>query len=176
MGAGHGHGHGQGHGTATGRHRNRLLAVFAITVTVMVAEAIGGIVSGSLALLADAGHMLTDATGVGLALLAASFAARPATLERTFGYQRAEILAAVLNALLLFAVAAYVLVEVVRRFTDPPEVETGLMLAVAAVGLVANAGSLLLLRGGQAESLNVRGAYLEVLGDLLGSAAVIVAP
>jgi len=96
-------------------------------------------------------------------------------VERTFGYQRAEILAAVINALLLVGVAAYVLVEAVRRFTDPPEVETGLMLAVAAAGLVANAGSLLLLRGGQAESLNVRGAYLEVLGDLQGSVAVIVA-
>ena len=169
MGAGH------SHGTATGTHRNRLLGVLAITVTVMVAEIIGGLVSGSLALLADAGHMLTDAAGVGLALLAAAFAARPATAKRTFGYQRFEILAAVINAILLFGVAGYVLVEAVRRFNAPPEVSTGVMLAVAVVGLVANAGSLLLLRGGQRESLNVRGAYLEVLGDLLGSAAVIVA-
>ena len=169
MGAGH------SHGTATGTHRNRLLGVLAITVTVMVAEIIGGLVSGSLALLADAGHMLTDAAGVGLALLAATFAARPATAKRTFGYQRFEILAAVINAILLFGVAGYVLVEAVRRFNAPPEVSTGVMLAVAVVGLVANAGSLLVLRGGQRESLNVRGAYLEVLGDLLGSAAVIVA-
>jgi len=168
-------GGGHSHGTATGRHRTRLFAVLGVTLTVLVVEVIGGLVSGSLALLADAGHMLTDAAGVGLALLAAAFAARPATPERTFGYQRWEILAAVINALLLFGVAAYVLTEAVRRFTDPPGVSSGLMLAVAAVGLVANAGSLLLLRGGQSESLNVRGAYLEVLGDLLGSAAVIVA-
>ena len=169
MGVGH------SHGTATGTHRNRLLGVLAIAVTVMIAEVIGGLVSGSLALLADAGHMLTDAAGVGLALLAAAFAARPATAKRTFGYQRFEILAAVINAILLFGVAGYVLVEAVRRFNAPPEVSTGVMLAVAVVGLVANAGSLLVLRGGQRESLNVRGAYLEVLGDLLVSAAVIVA-
>lgn len=168
-------GSGHSHGTATGQHRSRLLAVLAITVTVLVAEVIGGLVSGSLALLADAGHMLTDAAGVSLALLAAAFAARPATPERTFGYQRAEILAAVVNALLLFGVAAFVLVQAVRRFVEPPEVESRLMLAVAIVGLAANAISLLLLRKGQAESLNVRGAYLEVLGDLLGSVAVIVA-
>ena len=173
MGAGHNHGH--SHGTATGIHRNRLLGVLAITVTVMIAEIIGGLASGSLALLADAGHMLTDAAGVGLAVLAAAFAARPATSKRTFGYQRFEILAAVINAILLFGVAGYVLVEAVRRFNAPPEVSTGVMLAVAVVGLLANAGSLLVLRGGQQQSLNVRGAYLEVLGDLLGSAAVIVA-
>jgi cobalt-zinc-cadmium efflux system protein len=166
---------GHSHGTATGTHRNRLLGVLAITVTVMIAEIIGGLVSGSLALLADAGHMLTDAAGLGLALLADAFAARPATAKRTFGYQRFEILAAVINAILLFGVAGYVLVEAVRRFNAPPEVSTGVMLAVAVVGLVANAGSLLVLRRGQRESLNVRGAYLEVLGDLLGSAAVILA-
>ena len=102
---------------------------------------------------------------VGLALLAAWFASRPATPERTFGYQRSEVLAAVVNALLLFGVAGFVLVEAVRRFTSPPpEVATGLMLGVAVVGLVANTISLLVLRGGQQESLNVRGAYLEVLG------------
>ena len=173
MGAGHGHGH--SHGTATGTHRNRLFGVLAITVSIMVAEVIGGLISGSLALLADAGHMLTDAAGVGLALLAATFAARPATPGRTFGYMRFEILAAVINALLLFGVAGYVLIEAARRFSEPPEVSTGLMLTVATVGLVANAGSLLILRGGQQSSLNLRGAYLEVLGDLLGSAAVIVA-
>jgi len=170
MGAGH------SHGTATGAHRSRLLTALLITLTVMGAEVIGGLISGSLALLADAAHMLTDAAGVGLALLAAWFASRPATPERTFGYQRSEVLAAVVNALLLFGVAGFVLVEAVRRFTSPPpEVATGLMLGVAVVGLVANTISLLVLRGGQQESLNVRRAYLEVLGDLLGSAAVIVA-
>jgi cobalt-zinc-cadmium efflux system protein len=173
MGAGHSHGH--SHSTATGTHRNRLFAVLAITLSIMVAEVIGGLISGSLALLADAGHMLTDAAGVGLALLAAAFAARPATPQRTFGYMRLEILAAVINALLLFAVAGYVLIEAVQRFNHPPEVSTVVMLTIATVGLVANAGSLLILRGGQRSSLNLRGAYLEVLGDLLGSAAVIVA-
>jgi cobalt-zinc-cadmium efflux system protein len=173
MGAGHSHGH--LHGTATGTQRNRLFAVLAITLSIMVAEVIGGLISGSLALLADAGHMLTDGAGVGLALLAATFAARPATPQRTFGYMRLEILAAAINALLLFAVAGYVLIEAVRRFNHPPEVSTGVMLTVATAGLVANAGSLLILRGGQRSSLNLRGAYLEVLGDLLGSAAVIVA-
>lgn len=101
-----------------------------ITVAILVVEVVGGLISGSLALLADAGHMLTDAVGVGLALLAASFAAKPATPERTFGYQRSEILAAVVNAVLLFGVAAFVLVEAARRFTDPPDVSSGLMLAV----------------------------------------------
>jgi cobalt-zinc-cadmium efflux system protein len=167
--------HGHSAGTAAGTHRRRLFAVLAITLSILVAEVIGGLFSGSLALLADAGHMLTDAAGIGLALTAAAFAARPATPERTFGYQRFEILAAVINALLLFGVAGYVLIEAVRRFRDPPALSTGVMLAVATVGLVANLGSLLILRGGQQASLNVRGAYLEVFGDLLGSAAVVVA-
>jgi cobalt-zinc-cadmium efflux system protein len=149
--------------------------VFVITTAILVLEVIGGLVSGSLALLADAGHMLTDAAGIGLALLAIWFAARPATPERTFGYFRVEILAAVVNAVLLFGVAAFVLVEAWRRLQEPPEVASGLMLTVALVGLVANAVSMWLLSRGQAESLNLRGAYLEVLGDLLGSAAVLVA-
>jgi cobalt-zinc-cadmium efflux system protein len=161
--------------TATGTHRNRLFAVLAITLAITAFEVVGGLASGSLALLADAGHMLTDAAGVGLALLAVAFAARPATPERTFGYQRFEILAAVTNALLLFGVVGYLLVEAVLRFRNPPALSTGLMLAVATVGLAANLASMLILRGGQGDSLNVRGAYLEVWGDLLGSVAVIVA-
>jgi cobalt-zinc-cadmium efflux system protein len=167
-----GHDHG---GSAAGAHRGRLRMVFLITVLVLVVEVVGGLASGSLALLADAGHMLTDAAGIGLALLAIWFAARPATPERTFGYFRVEILAAVVNAVLLFGVAGFVLVEAWRRLQDPPEVASGLMLTVALMGLVANAVSMWLLRRGQAESLNLRGAYLEVLGDLLGSAAVLVA-
>jgi cobalt-zinc-cadmium efflux system protein len=119
--------------------------------------------------------MLADAAGIGLALLAIRFAARPATPQRTFGYLRLEILAAVVNAVLLLGVAGFVLFEAWRRFRDPPEVASGLMLAVAVVGLVANAWSMWLLRHGQQESLNVRGAYLELLGDLLGSVAVLVA-
>src|SRR5688500_12442147 len=156
-------------------HRGRLTAVFAITVVILVVELVGAALSGSLALLADAGHVLADGAGIGLALLAIRFAARPASPQRTFGYYRLEILAAVVNAVLLFGVAGFVLVEAWRRLTDPPEVASGLMLAVACFGLVANAVSMWLLRRGQAESLNLRGAYLEVWGDLLGSLAVLAA-
>jgi cobalt-zinc-cadmium efflux system protein len=167
-----GHDH---HRSATAAHRGRLSAVFAITVAVLVVEVAGAALSGSLALLADAGHVLADGAGIGLALLAIRFAARPASPRRTFGYYRLEILAAVANAVLLFGVAGFVLVEAWRRLTDPPEVASGLMLAVAAAGLAANAVSMWLLRDGQQHSLNLRGAYLEVLGDLLGSVAVLAA-
>jgi cobalt-zinc-cadmium efflux system protein len=161
--------------SAAAAHRGRLTAVFAVTLVVLVVELVGAALSGSLALLADAGHVLTDGAGVGLALLAIRFAGRPATPQRTFGYYRLEILAAVVNAVLLFGVAGFVLVEAWRRLTEPPAVASGLMLAVAAVGLVANAVSLWLLRDGQRHSLNLRGAYLEVWGDLLGSVAVLAA-
>jgi cobalt-zinc-cadmium efflux system protein len=161
--------------SAAAAHHGRLAAVFAVTVVVLVVELVGAALSGSLALLADAGHVLADGAGVGLALLAIRFAARPATPQRTFGYYRLEILAAVVNGVLLFGVAGFVLVEAWRRLAAPPEVASGLMLTVAAAGLVANAVSLWLLRRAQAESLNLRGAYLEVLGDLLGSVAVLAA-
>jgi cobalt-zinc-cadmium efflux system protein len=167
-----GHDH---HRSATAAHRGRLSAVFAITVAVLVVEVAGAALSGSLALLADAGHVLADGAGIGLALLAIRFAARPASPQRTFGYYRLEILAAVVNAVLLFGVAGFVLVEAWRRLTEPPEVASGLMLAVAAAGLAANAVSMWLLRDSQQHSLNLRGAYLEVLGDLLGSVAVLAA-
>jgi len=149
--------------------------VLAITLCLVVVQAVGGLLSGSLALLADAGHMLTDATGVVIALIAGTLAARPATNARTLGLQRAEILAALGNAVLLAAVAVWVLAEAAGRWRDPPDVSTGLMIAVASAGALANGVCLLLLRGGQRESLNLRGAYLEVLGDLLGSVAVVVA-
>ncbi|MBX9243836.1 cation transporter [Actinotalea ferrariae] len=171
MNAGHTH----SHGTATGRHRRRLVIVLALTLSVVVVQVIGGLASGSLALLADAGHMLTDATGVAIALIAAALAGRPATKSRTYGLQRAEILAALANAVLLGVLGVWVIVEAVKRWNDPPEVATGLMLMVAVAGAIANLVSLLILRGGQSESLNLRGAYLEVLGDLVGSVAVIVA-
>jgi cobalt-zinc-cadmium efflux system protein len=169
---GHDHGHGL---SAGGRHRSRLLVVLGITVAVLVVEVVGSWLTGSLALLADAGHMLTDAAGILLAVLAVTFASRPATPERTFGYYRLEILAAVLNAVLLLVIAVVILWEAWQRWQDPPSVRSGLMLAFAVVGLVANVAGLLVLREGARESLNVKGAYLEVLGDLLGSAAVIVA-
>ena len=162
------------HGSAA-ESRGRLVAVFLLTLAVLVVEAVGGIASNSLALLADAGHMLTDVAGIGMALLAIWFAGRPATNGRTFGYLRVEIIAAVTNAFLLFGVAALILFEAWRRLSEPPEVASGLMLAVALVGLAANAGSMLLLRDAQRESLNMRGAYLEVMGDFIGSGAVILA-
>ena len=168
-------GHDHSHSTAAQAHRGRLLAVLVLTLVVLVVEVVGGLVSGSFALIADAGHMLTDAAGVGLALGATALAARPATAARTFGWQRAEILAALVNGLVIGAVGVGVIVGGIRRIVTPGEVEAGLMLAVAVVGLVANGVGLALLRRGQEESLTVRGAYLEVLGDLLGSAAVVAA-
>jgi cobalt-zinc-cadmium efflux system protein len=128
-----------------------------------------------LTLLADAGHMLMDAGGLALALLAIRFGQRPPSQARTFGYLRLEILAAAFNALLLFAVGIFVIVEAVRRLINPPQVASGIMLAFGIVALCGNACSLLVLRRGQGESLNIRGAFLEVLSDFLGAAAVIVA-
>jgi cation diffusion facilitator family transporter len=170
-----GHGHSHAPTTAGGAHRRRLVVVLGLTLAVLVAEVVGGVLSGSLALLADAGHMATDAAGLALALAAVSLAQRPARGRRTFGWQRVEILAAVANGMLLLAVAAYVLIEAIRRIGQPPEIGAGLMLVVASVGLVVNLGSLLVLHGGKDASLNMRGAYLEVLADALGSVAVIVA-
>jgi cobalt-zinc-cadmium efflux system protein len=170
-----GHDHGAAHGTAAAAHRGRLAVVLALTAGVFVVEVVGALVSGSLALLADAAHMATDALGIGMALGAVSLAQRPATGRRTFGWQRIEVLAAVANGLLLIGVGAYVVVQAVRRIGDPPDIHAGWMLSVAVLGLLVNIGSLTLLHAGQAESLNTRGAYLEVVGDALGSLAVIVA-
>jgi len=161
--------------TATNAHRKRLIVVLAITVSVLIAEVIGGLVAGSLALLADAGHMLTDATGLIMALIAASLATRAATVKRTFGLQRAEVLAALANALLLVGVAVWVLIMAVDRLRNPVEIQSGLMLIVAVVGALANLAGLLVLHPAQSKSLNMRGAYLEVFGDLIGSLAVIIA-
>lgn len=163
------------HATRTGAHRRRLVAVLAVTLGIFVLEAVGGIASNSLALVADAGHVFTDVVGVALALGALWIAGRPPSDERTYGFYRAEILGAVINALLLFGVAAYVLYEAWRRFAEPPDVGSELMLVIAVVGAAANGLSLWLLKTGQGESLNMRGAYLEVLGDLLGSIAVVAA-
>lgn len=171
-----GHDHSHAHGiTATGRHRQRLVAVLAITLTVVMVQVVGAWVSGSLALLADAGHMLSDAAGVFIALLAAWIASRPASDQRTYGYLRAEVLAALANALVLIVISVVILMEAFRRIGSAPEVDTSVMLWAAVAGAVANLVSLLILRGAQKESLNIRGAYLEVLGDLLGSLAVIAA-
>ncbi|SDE25842.1 cation diffusion facilitator family transporter [Streptomyces prasinopilosus] len=177
MGAGHDHGHAHGAyagGTASAAYRGRLRVALAITLGVMVVEIVGGLLAGSLALVADAAHMATDALGLGMALLAIHFANRPPSEHRTFGYARAEILAALANCLLLLGVGGYVLYEAIRRFVAPAETEGGLTLVFGAIGLVANLVSLALLMRGQKESLNVRGAFLEVAADAFGSVAVIV--
>jgi len=161
--------------TAAAAYRGRLVAVLGITGAVLVIEAVVGLLAGSLALLADAGHMATDALGLGLALLAVRMAGRTPTVQRTFGWQRAEVLAAGGNALLLLGVAAAVVVEALRRLADPPPIDTTAVLFAASLGLVANMTSLGLLARGRRESLNIRGAFLEVLGDALGSVAVLVA-
>lgn len=161
--------------SAAGASRNRLLIVLALVVGYLAVEVVGSLLTNSLALLADAGHMLTDAVGVGLALLAIHFSVRPATASKSFGYYRLEILAAVANAVLLFGVAAYILYEAYQRFAQPLDVLSVPMLAIAGVGLGVNLVSMGLLSTGAKTSLNMRGAYLEVLGDLLGSVAVLVA-
>jgi cobalt-zinc-cadmium efflux system protein len=175
---GHQHPHGAGVQPRTSvgaRYRGRLLAVLSITLATLVAEVVGGVLSGSLALLADAGHLLTDAIGTTVALVAVTVANRPAPARRSYGNFRAEILGALVNGTLLLVVSAVVLVEGVRRLMHPDPVDAWPVLVIGAVALVANAVSLRLLHEGQSQSLNVRGAYLEVLGDLLGSGAVVVA-
>jgi cobalt-zinc-cadmium efflux system protein len=162
-------------GTAAGRHRGRLAWTLALTATFLVVEAAGGLWTGSLALLADAGHMLADVGGLLLSLLAIRFASRPPSPRNTYGWVRMEILAALANGVALLAVAGAILWEAWRRLHAPPDVLTAPMLAIAAAGLAVNLGGLALLRRGSAESLTVRGAYLEVMSDAVGSAAVIAA-
>ncbi|MFF9028861.1 cation diffusion facilitator family transporter [Streptomyces iakyrus] len=177
MGAGHDHGHAHGAaagGTATSAYRGRLRMALAITLGIVVVQIVGGAVADSLALVADSVHMATDALGLGMALLAIHFANRPPSDRATFGYARAEILAALANCLLLLGAGGYVVYESVQRFITPAETEGRLALLFGAIGLVANLVSLALLMRGQKESLNVRGAFLEVAADALGSVTVIV--
>lgn len=195
--SGHGHsGGGHSHGPTSGDHRRRLALVLAITTLILLVEVVGAAVSGSLALLADAGHMLTDAAGLLIALIAATLALRPATPDRTWGYARSEVLAATLQAAILLAVGAFVLVEGVRRLFAPPEVASGAMVVFGAVGLVGNLVSMGILltapsgnqepqsgrqtehpgrRHRQSGNLNLRAALLEVANDAFGSVAVLVA-
>ncbi len=160
-------------GRAKGQRR-ALATVLAITTGVLLVEVVGAVVSGSLALLADAGHALTDVAGLGLALAAAVLAARPATAARTWGYRRAEVLAAAAQAAVLLAVGAFVLVEGVRRLVEPQAVTPGAMLVFGALGLLGNGVSILLLARVET-GLNIRAALLEVVSDALGSVAVLVA-
>ncbi|MCA8895705.1 MAG: cation transporter [Amphiplicatus sp.] len=166
---------GGGAGTATAQHAGKLAWALALTATYMVAEVAGGLITGSLALLADAAHMLTDVGGLALALIAIRFAAREATPQRTFGYLRMEVLSALANAVVLLLLTVYILYEAYQRFVSPPEVLSGPMLLVASIGLAVNLISMRLLAGGSSESLNVKGAYFEVLSDMLGSIGVILA-
>lgn len=155
--------------------RGRLKITLALTATYMVAEIVGGLWTGSLALLADAAHMGTDVGGLALALFAIWIGQRPVSVEKTFGYYRAEILAALANGVALFGVAFYILFEAYQRFRAPVEIASGGMLAVAAVGLAVNLIGIFLLKAGSKDNLNVKGAYFEVLSDLLSSVGVIVA-
>ncbi|MBD3867680.1 MAG: cation transporter [Acidobacteria bacterium] len=169
----HNHDHsGHQHGSAGTR---RLAAVLVLTLLYTVAEVVGGYISGSLALLADAGHMLTDNLALGIALFAAWSARRPPDPTRTYGFQRAEILAALANGIALVLISGYIAWEAYGRFQSPPEIRFGLMGTVAFGGLVVNIIGAWILHAGQNENLNIRAAYLHVLGDLLGSVGAIIA-
>jgi cobalt-zinc-cadmium efflux system protein len=170
MGAGHSHPH-----PTAAANRSRLALTLALAAAYMVAEAVGGWLTGSLALLADAGHMLSDVAALGLSLFCMSMARRPPTSKRTYGYHRMEILAALANGATLVAISAFVLIEAVQRFRRPPEVDAPAMMAIAAGGLLVNLAGLWILREGRSESLNVRGAWLHVLTDALGSVQAIAA-
>jgi cobalt-zinc-cadmium efflux system protein len=161
--------------SAAGRHAGSLRAAIAIGVVLLVVELVAGIAANSLALLADAGHAFADVTGIAFSLVAIRLASRPPTDTRSFGLRRLEIVAAAANSVLLLLIAIFIAIEAVRRFLAPPEVQGGIVIAIAAIALVANGFSLRLLAPGQRESLVVRGAYLEVAGDLFGSAAVLIA-
>lgn len=172
MGDGHAH---PSAATAGGKHIRPLVIAFALTASYMVVEFVVGFTVNSLALISDAAHMGTDVLGLGMALAAISLASRPTTSQRTFGFYRIEVLAALANGALLFAVAGYVIYEAIQRFSEPPDIPGLPLLIVASIGLVINLISFRLLMAGSKESLNLKGAYLEVLGDLLGSVGVIVA-
>jgi cobalt-zinc-cadmium efflux system protein len=168
------HDHQHKHGSE-GSNARRLGMTLSLVVVYMVVEVVGGLFADSLALIADAGHMLSDASALGLTLFAMRFARRPATTQWTYGSYRAEILAALVNGATLVAVAIFVFVEAFERLRSPPEVQGGLMLVVACGGLVVNVGGLLILRGSDDANLNMRGAWLHVLTDALGSLQAIVA-
>ena len=170
-----GHNHGPRPGSAAAEHLRPLTIAVALTGSYMIIEFIGGLLSGSLALLSDAAHMATDVLGLSLALAAIQLGRRTRSVQQTYGLYRLEVLAAVINGLLLFGVGGYVLFEAARRLSDPPEVPGLTVAAIAAVGFLVNLVAFLLLRAGAKNSLNVRGAFLEVFADMLGSIGVLVA-
>lgn len=167
-------GHDHSHAAVTEGNAKKLTIALILTTTFLVIEFIAGIITQSLALLSDAAHMFTDAAALAIALAAIKIAKRPADNKRTFGYQRFEILAALFNASMLFFVAMYILYEAYQRFTQPPEIQSIGMLVVASIGLVINLISMKILMSSATESLNMKGAYLEVLSDALGSLGVII--
>jgi cobalt-zinc-cadmium efflux system protein len=178
MAGGHSHGspsRSQAGGSAAAQHKTRLKWALVLTASFMVVEVVGGLLTGSLALIADAAHMLTDAGGLALALMAINFGERPATPQKTFGYVRMEVLSALANAVVLLVVTAFVLYEAYDRFLNPPPVLGGPMMAVAIAGLIVNLISMKLLSAGSSDSLNVKGAYFEVMSDMLGSLGVLIA-
>ncbi|MBJ89410.1 MAG: cation transporter [Woeseia sp.] len=166
---------GHDHGQQNRENSRRVLAALCLTGVFMVVEVAGGIISGSLALLADAGHMLTDTMALGLSAYAFRVATKPADASRSYGYLRAQIIAAFVNGLSLLVIVGWILFEAVMRLIEPPDVIGSTMLVVASIGLMVNVVSFLILHGGDQDNLNVRGAALHVLGDLLGSVAAIVA-
>lgn len=170
--SGHNHSH---TGDRSGKNERALWLALVPTAIFMIAEIVGGIVTGSLALLSDAMHMATDVFGVALAIVAIRLGRRPPDSRRTFGYERLEILAASTNAAILFGVGFYILLEAYKRLSNPPEILSTGMLAIAVLGLIVNAFSIWVLSSGKEESLNLKGAYLEVWSDFVGSIGVIVA-
>ena len=159
---------------ARSKNKGKLLTVLAITLSLMVMEVIVGITANSLALLADAGHMLSDVGGLTLALIAIWFSQKPATQQKTFGYYRSEILAGFINSIVLIGIALFILYEAWQRFTSPPEVNTGPVLIMAIVGIGLNIISLRILSSDEQKSLNMKAAYLEILADMLGLVAVVI--
>ncbi|QQP88909.1 cation diffusion facilitator family transporter [Skermanella sp. TT6] len=174
-GGGHGHAHAHAHAHSHSHNERRLLLALLLTGSFMVVEAAGGILAGSLALLADAGHMLTDTAALALSWYAFRVGRRPATADRSYGQHRFQVLAALINGATLIAVAAWIVLEAAERLLDPVPVMGTTMLAIAAAGLAVNVAAFLILHGGDQRNLNMRGAALHVLGDLLGSVAAIVA-
>lgn len=166
---------GPGVSSAASASERRLWIVLGLTTGVMLLEAAGGLLTRSLALLADAGHMLTDVAGLVLALAAIRFARRPATQDRTYGYYRVEILAALSNAVLLIGISFFILYEAYQRFVEPPEVASGMMMIIAAIGLGTNLAGMKLMRAGAETSLNLKGAYYELLADMVSSLGVLIA-
>ncbi|HCA08431.1 cation diffusion facilitator family transporter [Chryseobacterium sp.] len=162
-------------GSPASRHKKNLLFVLVLSGTYMIAEVIGGLVTQSLALMADAAHMLTDVVGLFLAFIAIKIGERKADASKTFGYYRTEILAAVINAVVLLGISLYVLYEAYQRFQNPPAVQSKTMLIVAGIGLVVNIIGMMILRKDSEGSLNMKGAYFEVLSDMLTSIGVMIA-